>query len=1658
MSDFTVTTIVNELRRRLIDIGRSNALIHFPPRPGLRKSVRLIDDSIDHVHSVLTEGAVQIMAETKLPKVSDDAGQTVPLLKDVPAPGLTGEDRPFRRMAKAFKSALPINDVRYDLTQAGLHQDRLQSDLPIEELEARLLGIARDHASSMAETGVGMTCAVLGTLEWPQAPQSSQNNISPLLLLPLSIEKTVQRSRHVHTLRSDEGEMQTNAALREALRNDYGIELPHLREDELPSTYLDRIQEIVAATPGWRVHRHATVALMKSMQMAVWRDLDVEKWDVGIVANHRLLPTLLGVEACENRTGFFEGDHDVPGLMDQSMGSVPPIIFDADTSQHSAIIDVIDGHDVAIEGPPGSGKSQTIANMIAASVNAGRNILFVAEKKTALDVVAARLRDRGFGSLILELHGANANKAEVAKSLYRRVQATATDQPPTLIKTRTAMRTKTSELRAHLRATTSMLASGADLHDEIWRSIDLSSRLGPEIARMATLMPEPPASSDIEEIGRMLSEHLEAHTAAAAIRPETSAWSFVPVNTKLDTGLVKAHALDIAARLDAIESDADGGTLSGWRPDLVECRNLLERRQLLTSVTSGSSLLLATINDADTISEFLDAALLVRSAREEINAIDEALAGAPRQDLEVVIELSGTMGIRDGNQLGQRLHAMERVLQQDEQVTRLASRVRAIFRGQDLPNVSKLAEAATALHSYNSLGDEEQSIRSLASNASWVSDVQGFSNALDALDAEAEKLMLHVDAEEALRVVPSDLEADIIIVRSAGFLEKMRAPYKAAVARLTKLLINPSQDVEVAIRRAADVISIRRRYDSCVENPALIRVVPRIFWEDGRPDFDRLRDVHARLEEVSAGIGRTTLDHEAVLNMDKATLTEMAFDLTNIMSAMEGVAEHVVWNEHADQARRSIDDMTRLRALITRCGLDGDTSLVPWLLQLIDRYHDLSIKHERLASAAPASEADLRRAVAEAEIIKAAGLPEKLLGDVLSSDDIPARISSIIKAVSQRADRIAAAIEAFGTLSGIIGVSVEDIIGADPRRVGSWKSLSQRFAALDAEHGSYDARVRLALSTAKIKANDLQQVVEYLITAGAKPSDAAEAYVYRSARSVAHRGIADMDEFTRRARPHHQTLDQARAQVRQLDADLQKLDAENIVNMRLEMTRRIEGIGKGTVHEWTERSLVDREMIKQRKHVPIRELVRRAWNDLSELKPIWLMSPSTVAQFLPQVAGMFDVLVIDEASQMLPEYAIGAMLRSRQSVVVGDPNQMPPTTTFSRTAIGDNQEAAEVIEDVESILDMANRSFPKRRRLRWHYRSQHPSLIAFSNQRFYGDELVISPSAAPKAVDLGVHFHLVGNPSYHSGLNKPEADEVVSAVAGLVRSHPQHTIAVVAMNAKQAEYISEQIELLELDDAAYKEHVAIHPAESEKTIVVSLENCQGHERDIVLLSTLYGPDIAGGKVAQQFTGINSTSGHRRLNVMATRAKRAVHVFSSMRAADIRGGATNRGVDDLKAYLQYAEDGLLIENADGRMEPESGFERVVGEALRNAGYGVIYQVGVKGFRIDIGVTRHPGDTTFIAGIECDGAIWHRGLSVRERDRIRQGVLEGLGWRMHRIWSTDWYHDTKTETERMITWLRSIQLAEPGLPLLTVVDGDGRRKGGDEADQVRIQGEN
>lgn len=549
-----------------------------------------------------------------------------------------------------------------------------------------------------------------------------------------------------------------------------------------------------------------------------------------------------------------------------------------------------------------------------------------------------------------------------------------------------------------------------------------------------------------------------------------------------------------------------------------------------------------------------------------------------------------------------------------------------------------------------------------------------------------------------------------------------------------------------------------------------------------------------------------------------------------------------------------------------------------------------------------------------------------------------------------------------------------------------------------------------------------QQLVDQLIGSGLVVEHWEPVYRWNLVRSQLSRISEDVPEIqwlraseqvARRERFHR-----VEDHVRELDR------AEVIARIHRTPEELPDGINRGPRSEFTEMGLIGNEAVKQKRHRPLRHLFQDAGNALRGLKPCWMMSPSTVASLVPREAiEQFDLVIVDEASQMAPERAFGVISRAKQCVVVGDPKQLPPTAFFQRTTSSEDADQAVEVDtealDEESILDLCTKSFHPVRRLKWHYRSRHGSLIAFSNRHFYNNELVVFPSCDR---DFAISRHLVEAPRYTKGINLPEVKQVCDVVLQQLEEYPECSLGVVAMNEAQSEEISEQLEMLSIHHEELRRRLELTDS-SEELFVKSLEKVQGDERDTIVISTTYGPSEPGGGVAMRFGPINQNGGHRRLNVLFTRAKYRIELVTSMESHQIQPTATSsQGVHALKGYLKYVESQSLDTGRQSGREPDSEFEIVVAEALTRHGYEVDCQVGVANYFIDLAI-RHPEKPeTYLLGVECDGATYHSARSARDRDKYRQAVLEGLGWQIYRIWSTDWFENAEAETKKLVNQLQ------------------------------------
>jgi very-short-patch-repair endonuclease len=451
--------------------------------------------------------------------------------------------------------------------------------------------------------------------------------------------------------------------------------------------------------------------------------------------------------------------------------------------------------------------------------------------------------------------------------------------------------------------------------------------------------------------------------------------------------------------------------------------------------------------------------------------------------------------------------------------------------------------------------------------------------------------------------------------------------------------------------------------------------------------------------------------------------------------------------------------------------------------------------------------------------------------------------------------------------------------------------------------------------------------------------------------------------------------------------------------------------------------VIHAEIAKRRRHLPIRKLMEQAGLAVQKVKPVFLMSPLSVAQFLPVGHLTFDLLVIDEASQVPPEEAIGAVARARQMVVVGDDKQLPPTNFFRMVDADDDdppddagQGAVQIrAGDFESILTLARARGVPERMLRWHYRSRHPSLIAVSNATCYGGNLLLPPSPLTNVDQVGLTLVKTPRGYYErggSGRNPIEANFIAEAIEKHLVNYPDRSLGVACFSVAQRDAIEDAMQARSIVTAAD----AFAPR-GERLFVKNLETVQGDERDVIFISIGYGPD-ADGRMTLGFGPLSSDGGERRLNVLISRARERCVVFSPITSGDIPPDVRAHGTNMLRRFLHFAETGHIAAGEVTRAEYDSPFEEAVAIAIQRAGYNVIPQIGVSGFRVDLGIVhpRQPG--RFVLGIECDGAAYHSGRSARDRDRLRQEVLEGMGWRLHRIWSTDWFRNQNRETERAL----------------------------------------
>jgi very-short-patch-repair endonuclease len=469
---------------------------------------------------------------------------------------------------------------------------------------------------------------------------------------------------------------------------------------------------------------------------------------------------------------------------------------------------------------------------------------------------------------------------------------------------------------------------------------------------------------------------------------------------------------------------------------------------------------------------------------------------------------------------------------------------------------------------------------------------------------------------------------------------------------------------------------------------------------------------------------------------------------------------------------------------------------------------------------------------------------------------------------------------------------------------------------------------------------------------------------------------------------------------------------------------------------------LQRQMAKQRGLAPLRVTMKNAEAAIRAIKPCLMMSPLTVAQLLRGDKPTFDLVVFDEASQLPSEDAVGAIIRGERLVVVGDPKQLPPTNFFSVVSLGDGESLGDdglpLYTDSESVLEEYLGAGLPTSRLKWHYRSAHESLITFSNVSFYESDLYTFPSVETGTTAEGLQFEYIPGATYEGkGLNQVEARRVADEIVRFAREQLERSgagevplsLGVGTFNLRQQLAIQDELEQRRRDnpeiEAFFDRGVA------EPFFVKNLENIQGDERDVIFISVTFAKG-SDGKLRYNFGPLNGQNGWRRLNVLVTRARRVMRVFSSMHGEEISPATSSSdGPRLLREFLIYAEHGRLDSTIASRLaDAESPFEQDVIQELTHANVTVVPQVGFAGYRIDMAVVDDELSGKFLCGIECDGVAYHESETARDRDRLRQQVLEARGWTIHRVWSTDWFKDRSGQIRRLLGLINADRVRAKG----------------------------
>lgn len=1614
-------------------------------------------------------GLADLGRRNPLIKFRQDSPRILEILTEEP-------DVLFKNLTEEKKSLhfLMIDSEHQDITQL-----KKTKALPVEknplELITRQIGneqlkrlnkLRLEARRSFEERGVNSLFLALGTLTWYDKDKPEDALVSPLILVPVDLIKEPRRDAYkISVLEED---IVLNPTLTQKLKQTFGIELPE-GEAVQGTTYnelITQIRQLLAEQKTWQIKENVFISLFSYAKAAMVRDIIENE---ALIFNHPILQAISG-----DLTNYESNRRDPLLASDLDSQVKPERIFqilDADSSQQVVIEAAKAGSSFVVQGPPGTGKSQTIVNMIAELVGDGKSVLLVAEKETALSVVYKRMAECDLDHICLNLHHSGTTDKRVlvnnlSKTIEYIKQIYSAENNhgffKQLVSTRQSLKLYLTSLHAKEEP---LDKSPFDIFGELLRkereavpsinvifsnfsqwngsklqeAKDLLNQLAQFLpffkGEKITIWAKSSLDSYSYEMELQITEKIEEFQQAIflvqkinqelqgilqvqfllnleslnkcypAIDYIRKAPSSLPENW---TGVDISIAQDAFTILQTDVQEIEKNKLS------QEAENLLGRLSSFLPFLRGEKTTIWAQSTLNFCSETLELEI-----KNKINKFKQAICLIPT-DKEQIQKIQPLLNLEN---LEACFPAFKHILKFPN----------------NLPENWHELDISTGQNAFSKLQDDVKFLEENEPILKQKYHPELFSSELPALANRYQKYSRF------------------------WLIRIFNRRYRRDIKLLKKLSIKKGQVSHNELKRdLAQAVKVQARRNELYQSNYPARQVFGSLFNPEVSSEGELKVIEQGLSWL-IGLQKYSLPAESVQHIlnspsGKRELTELVKKLESLPEDInEGMdflfsyfnendiigqylpRNQISFTELATFLNLAQSDLPDFRKWLTYKEIYGQLESLG-VQDFLDALRDnkpnpiVSVRNRlrhidyqprqvfgSLFNPEVSSEVELK------EIEKALNWLIGLQKYSLSADSV----QRVINSPSKRRE-LAELVKKYESTHHSIRQGLDfllshfdesDITDSDlPRNQITFVELESFLNLAQSELPYFQEWLTYKETYQKLENLGNSKFLDALRDNQIQPEQwfpVLEKRIYQICLDAILAKKPELKNFNFEVH-ERQIKEFAKLDYNQLDAARERLKQLHVQRWQN---------WENTSVALAEIPKLKREATKKSRHLPIRKLLNDTQkgipNLVKALKPCWMMSPLSVTQYINPNVVHFDVLIFDEASQLRTEDVVSAIIRSNQVIVIGDRKQLPPTSFF---VTGDSEEDINDEDDAsyESVLDECS-NFMFGRRLEWHYRSQDERLIAFSNHHFYCDKLVTFPNPVQNP-DLGVWFKYVPDGIYDRGGrrdNRREAQVVSQLALEHFQRFPEQSLGIIAFSENQADAIREQIEILGKE---YPDLETFCRDNSPQFFLKALENVQGDERDAIILSIGYARD-SQGKFSLNIGPLNKLGGERRLNVAVTRAKSKITLVSSIVAGDIDlTGTKSKGAEALRNYLEYAASGgerLQGNSYTDALKFESPFEEDVYHALVQQGYTIRTQVGCSGYRIDLGVVNNNRPGEFLLGIECDGKSYHKSPTARDRDRLRQQVLERLGWKIHRIWSTNWFRNKPVQVRLLIEKIKQLQ---------------------------------